>query len=86
MTEPIPKTTAGKLLAAENGGTEVIVRDSDGAVFVRQDVAERAMLRDMLDSLYRRRLALVEDMDSLEERISHLEGTLLKLEGQTDAT
>ena len=41
-------------------------------------------LRDMLDSLYRRRLALVEETDSLEERISHLEGTLLKLEGQAD--
>jgi polyhydroxyalkanoate synthesis regulator phasin len=42
-------------------------------------------LRDMLDSLYRRRLTLVEEMDSLEERISHLEGALLKLEAQTDA-
>ena len=47
------QTTAGKLLAAENGGTEVIVRDSDGAVFVRQDVAEcvierlRATLREI---------------------------------------
>ncbi len=38
-------TTAGQLLAAENRGTEVIVRDSDGAVFVRQDVAEQVITR-----------------------------------------
>ena len=41
----ISQTTARKLLAAENHGTEVIVRDSDGAVFVRQDVAERVITR-----------------------------------------
>ena len=39
------QTTAGALLAAENHGTEVIVRDSDGAVFVRRDVAERVIDR-----------------------------------------
>lgn len=37
------KPTAGALLAAENGGTEIIMRDSDGAVFIRQDVAERVI-------------------------------------------
>ena len=41
------ETTAAALLAAENGGTEVIARDSDGAVFVRQDVAERVIERLM---------------------------------------
>lgn len=45
-------TTAGRLLAIENSGTEVIVR-SDGAVFVRQDVAEAVIdrLRGALSEL-----------------------------------
>ena len=52
----------------------------------KSETTERTKpLRDMLDSLYRRRLALVEETDFLEEEISHLEGALLKLEGQTDA-
>ena len=64
---------------------------TNGCHYVRADKLEALRrsrtkpLRDMLDSLYRRRLALVEETDSLEERISHLEGALLKLEGQTDA-
>lgn len=33
------------MLAAENDGTEVITRDIDGAVFIRQDVAERVIER-----------------------------------------
>lgn len=37
------QTTARSLLATENKGTEVITRDSDGAVFIRQDVAERVI-------------------------------------------
>ena len=36
-----PNAPARAALAAENAGTEVIIRESDGAVFIRQDVAER---------------------------------------------
>ena len=44
-----PIDRAREMLAKENGGSEIIVRDSDGAIFVRQSMAEAVIAR-MLSS------------------------------------